>query len=116
MNRNFKFLNVQHLVKCILSVFPCWGGANSTFVGYTTMLLRMQCLIYVVFINLVPAGRDRASRARGTLVPRPMIVVFGLGTRLYVRMRTKSENGVLRNGQQPQCCKCLLLTRVNLKL
>ena len=31
-----------------------------------------------------------------------MIVVFGLGTRLYVRMRTKSENGVLHNGQQPQ--------------
>ena len=29
--------------------------------------------------------------------PRPM---FGLGTRLRVRMRT-FENGVLRNGQQP---------------
>ena len=37
-----------------------------------------------------------------TLAPRPMTAVFGLGTRLRVRMRTKSENGVLRNGQQPQ--------------
>ena len=27
-------------------------------------------------------------------------MVFGLGTRLYVRMRTRLENGVLRNGQQ----------------
>ena len=32
---------------------------------------------------------------------------FGLGTRLRVRMRTKLENGVLSNGQQPQCCKRL---------
>ena len=31
-----------------------------------------------------------------------MTVVFGLGTRLRVRMRTKLENGVLSNGQQPQ--------------
>ena len=30
-----------------------------------------------------------------------MTVVFGLGTRLCVRMRTTFENGVLRNGQQP---------------
>ena len=32
--------------------------------------------------------------------PRPMTVVFGLGTRLRVRMRTTLENGVLCNGQQ----------------
>ena len=31
-----------------------------------------------------------------------MNVVFGLGTRLHVRMRTKLENGVLHNEQQPQ--------------
>ena len=37
-----------------------------------------------------------------TLASRPMTVVFGLGTRLRVRMRTKLENGVLSNGQQPQ--------------
>ena len=30
-----------------------------------------------------------------------MTVVFGLGTRLRVRMRTIFENGVLRNGQHP---------------
>ena len=35
-----------------------------------------------------------------SLAPRPMTVVFGLGTRLRVRMRTL-ENGVLRNRQQP---------------
>ena len=28
-------------------------------------------------------------------------MVFGLGTRLRVHMRTTFENGVLRNGQQP---------------
>ena len=47
-----------------------------------------------------------------------MNVVFGLGTRLRVRMRTKLENGVLHNEQQPQtaeCCEWLLLTRVNSK-
>ena len=31
-----------------------------------------------------------------------MNMVFGLGTRLRVHMRTKLENGVLHNGQQPQ--------------
>ena len=31
-----------------------------------------------------------------------MNVVFGLGTRLRVRMRTKLENGVLHNGQPRQ--------------
>ena len=36
-----------------------------------------------------------------SLAPRPRTVVFGLGTRLRVRMRTTFENGVLRNGQQP---------------
>ena len=53
-------------------------------------------------------GRDRASRARDlfplctSIVTRPMSVVFDLGTRLRVRMRTKFENGVLHNEQQPQ--------------
>ena len=35
-----------------------------------------------------------------SLAPRPMTVIFGLGTRLRVRMRTTLENGVLRNRQQ----------------
>ena len=30
-----------------------------------------------------------------------MTVIIGLRTRLDVRMRTRLENGVLRNGQQP---------------
>ena len=34
-----------------------------------------------------------------SLAPRPMTVVFGLGTRLGVHMRTTLENGVLRNEQ-----------------
>ena len=29
-------------------------------------------------------------------------MVFGLGTRLHVRMRTKLENGILHNGQPTQ--------------
>ena len=49
----------------------------------------------------VPAARS-LFRLSTSVVPRPMSVVFGLGTRLRVRMRTKLENGVLHNGQQPQ--------------
>ena len=36
------------------------------------------------------------------VVPRQMIVVFGLGTGLHVRLRITLENRILRNGQQPQ--------------
>ena len=46
--------------------------------------------------------------------PRPMTVIFGLGTRLRVRMRTTLENGVLRNGQQLAELRTVLPTRVNL--
>ena len=69
----------------------------------------------MVFISLAytTMGIDRASREYHLLVnsqfrlctslaPRPMTVVFGLGMILYVRMHTKLENGVLRNGQQAQ--------------
>ena len=72
----------------------------------------MQCLTSVVFINLVQYYEKETvpamcfnsrSRLYNSLVLRPMILVFGLGTRLYVRMCTTLENGVLRNGQQPQC-------------
>ena len=52
-----------------------------------------------------------------SLVLRPMSVVFGLGMRLHVHMCTKLENGILHNGQQPQCVvNGFLMTRVNLKL
>jgi len=36
-----------------------------------------------------------------SLAPRPMTVVFGLGTRLRVRMGTTLENGILCNRQKP---------------
>ena len=74
----------------------------------------MQRLTYVVFISLAQCrrgGKDcdsqaycplAISRVCTSLASRPMTVVFGLGTRLRVRMRTKLENGVLSNAQQPQ--------------
>ena len=68
----------------------------------------MQRLTYVVFINLAPYYGKRLYQPRGSfplctsVVPRPMSVVFGLGTRLRMRMRTKLENGVLHNEQLPQ--------------
>ena len=37
-----------------------------------------------------------------SVVPRPMLVVFSLGMRLRVYMHTNLQNGILRNGQQPQ--------------
>ena len=37
-----------------------------------------------------------------SLVPRPTILAFDLGTRLHLRLRTKLENGILRNGPPPQ--------------
>ena len=50
----------------------------------------------------MPAARVVHFPSALSVVPRPMKVVFGLGTRLRVRMRTKLENGVLHNEQQPQ--------------
>ena len=50
-------------------------------------------------------GRDHAGQRTRfhvctSLVPKPITVVIGLGTRLDVHMHTRLENGVLRNGQQ----------------
>ena len=42
---------------------------------------------------------EGSTHVSTSLAPRPMPVVFGLGTRLCVRMRTILENGVLRNEQ-----------------
>ena len=50
----------------------------------------------------MPAARVVHFPCPLSVVPRPMNVVFGLGTRLCVRMRTELENGVLHNEQQPQ--------------
>ena len=51
----------------------------------------------------VPAARLVRSRFHvcTSFAPRPMTVVFGLGTRLHVCICTKLENGVLHNGEQP---------------
>ena len=67
---------------------------------------------YVVFINLahyygkrpVPGVHvvNLQFRLCTSLVPRPTIVAFDLGTRLHVRMCTKLENGVLHNRQPTQ--------------
>ena len=48
----------------------------------------------------MPAVLNSRFHVCSSLAPRPMTVVFGLGTRLRVRMRTTLENGVLRNRQQ----------------
>ena len=71
----------------------------------------MQCLT-CVFTNLVhyywkrpcqcSASGQLAISLVTSLVPRLTILLFGMETRLLVRMRTKLQNGVLRNGQQPQ--------------
>ena len=71
----------------------------------------MQRLTCVVLINLVHYYRKRPCQCSvsgqlaillvTSLIPRLMIVIFGLGMRLLVHMRTKLQNGALRNGQQP---------------
>ena len=73
----------------------------------------MQRLTYVVSMSLClshnhvkrPFQSCWSTRARfhafTSLVPKPITVVIGLGTRLDVRMRTRLKNGVFRNGQQP---------------
>ena len=76
------------------------------------MAAEFQRFTYVVLINLAhyygkglwqPRAYMRSSFPLcASVVPRPMDVVFDLGTRLGVRMRTKLENGVLHNEQQPQ--------------
>jgi len=47
----------------------------------------------------VPAELNSQFHVGTSVAPRPMTVVFGLGTRLRVRMRTTFENGVLCNRQ-----------------
>ena len=49
----------------------------------------------------MPAYSTRDFTCALVLLPEPNTVVFGLGMRLHVRMRTTIENGVLRNRQQP---------------
>ena len=49
----------------------------------------------------MPAVFNSRFHVCTSLAPKPMTVVFRLGTRLHVRMCTTLENGVLRNRQQP---------------
>ena len=60
-----------------------------------------QLLAHVLREETVPAVLNSRFHVCTSHAPRPMTVVFGLGTRLRVRMRTTFKNGVLRNGQQP---------------
>ena len=58
--------------------------------------------------------RDRACQPYSAAVctsraPGPMTVVFGLGMRLRVHMRTTFENGVLCNEQQPSTAENSLI-------
>ena len=48
------------------------------------------------------------------LTPRPMTVVFGLGTRLCFHTCTTLENGVLRNRHNRAKLRTVLSTTVNL--
>ena len=66
--------------------------------------VHKPCPLATATEETVPAVRmvNSGFRLCTILIPRPMIVVFGLGTRLHVRMRTTLENDVLRNGQQPK--------------
>ena len=69
------------------------GKAPSLHLFHTTMLQRREEIVLAVF--------NSRFHVCTSLALRPMTVVFGLGTRLCVRMRTTLENGVLRNRQQP---------------
>ena len=64
----------------------------------------------------VPAVLNSRFHVCSSLAPRPMTVVFGLGTRLRVRMRTTLENGVLRNTTDSKLAelRTVLSTRMNL--
>ena len=66
---------------------------------------------YLVREETVPAVLNSRFHVCTSLAPRPMTVVFGLGTRLRVRMRTTLENGVLRNRQQPGRAENIFIDR-----
>ena len=55
------------------------------------------CMRLLLREESVPAVHC-AGQLAISLIPRPMTVVFGLGTRLRERMGTKVKNGVPANG------------------
>ena len=77
-------------------------------VFYSVAISKQLLLTYVVSISLSHNHGNRPCqlciqsqfRVSTSLVPRAMTVVFGPGTRLRMRMRTRLANGVLHNGQQ----------------
>ena len=57
---------------------------------------------YIAQLGILSIKEVTKTKKKCTsLAPRPMTVLFGLGTRLCVRMCTTLENGILRNRQQP---------------
>ena len=72
---------------------PYLGGVHSISLGHFSLLRERPCQPHAVLVN--------AEILRVYHSPRPITVVFGLETRLRVRMHTTFENGVLRNEQQP---------------
>ena len=76
-----------HASRCLPDVIIC-----RSFTRLSTTLAVIEGL----------RGYLLANSLVTSLAPRPMAVVFGLGTRLCVRMRTQLENGILCNRQQPQ--------------
>ena len=83
-------------------------------IGSLILLLRMAILdsksgaTWCSSLSQCRGGKDHASYAYSPLAislclaSRPITVVFGLGTRLRVRLHTKLENSVLSNRQQQQ--------------
>ena len=114
----YAFLVLQfdlNLRRVIFQIYPrTWNSIGSLIVVPSRLFLSiaislkvnsyMQCLTFSISLGNY---YDRASRILPSQhvctspTPRPMTVVFVLGTRLLVRMCKTLENGVLRNGQLP---------------
>ena len=61
----------------------------------------MDNIVHVLYYPWCQPYTLRRDFTCESLAPKPMTVVFGMGTRLCARMRKTFENGVLCNGQQP---------------
>ena len=68
-------------------------------------LLQMVCYTYAAWLT-------RDFHMHTNLAPRPMTVVFGLGTRLRIRvcMHTALKNSILHNGKQLISAVCSMKT------
>ena len=106
----FAFMHYSYLV-CILFGMPSlhlftflmFKSCFCTFLMLISVTVRPMPKKNISSVTTTPELETALTvRLCTSLASRPMTVVFGLGTRLRVRMRTKLENGVLSNGQQPQ--------------